>query len=148
MSSLAVASSSKFEILFEIGRQRYEKKTGQRLDISLATSLTTVADLRTYVERHNGEFEAFRDKDKHIFDRLNSVFTPIERLGQCVGTGTSIGFPPAGACFGAAALMIKSAQDVSTHYDRILELFNILSVRVVFYSEHLLMNLLEHHGSI
>jgi hypothetical protein len=31
---------------------------------------------------------------------------------------------------GAAALLIKSAQDVSAHYDRIIELFDVLAVRV------------------
>jgi hypothetical protein len=86
--------------------------------------------LRAYVERQNGEFDVFREKNKYIFDKLNSAFSPIERMGQCVALGTSAGFPPAGACFGAVALVVKSAQDVSTHYDRILELFAIMGVCV------------------
>ncbi|KAL1597878.1 hypothetical protein SLS60_008365 [Paraconiothyrium brasiliense] len=121
-----MATPSKFEIILETGRQRYEKRAGKPLDQSLAIRLKTVADLRKHIEDQNGMFEAFRNKDKIIYARLNTVFMPIERLGNCVVTPISASSPPVGACFGAVAVLIKSAQDVSTHYDRIVELFEIM----------------------
>jgi hypothetical protein len=105
-------SKSKFEVIFETGRLRYEKKTGQQLDVTLVASLTTVADLRDYVERQNGQFDAFRNKNKSIFNGLNSAFAPTERFGHSVAVGTLVGFPPAGACFGASASMIWYVKNV------------------------------------
>ena len=122
---------TEFYIIFEEGQKRYEKKFGQRLDITLSASLNTVAVVRGYVERENDKFATFRDKNRNIHERLTVAFTPVERLGHIVGAASSVGFPPAGACLGAAALMIKSAQNVSAHYDRIIELFDVLAVRIL-----------------
>jgi hypothetical protein len=52
-------------------------------------------------------------------------------VSQIISAGTSAGFPPAGACLGAVSLLIKSAQDVSSHYDRILDVFEMLAVSMV-----------------
>jgi hypothetical protein len=123
-----MATPSRFETIFEAGRQRYEKRAGRPLDPTLVVSLKTIADLRGYIESQNGSFETFRNKDKIIYAKLNMIFTPIERLGNCVAAPLSAGSPPVGACFGAVAVLIKSAQDVSTHYDRIMELFEIMGV--------------------
>jgi hypothetical protein len=119
---------TRFEMIFEQGQRRYEKKTGQQLQVALIATFTTVADVRSYIEQENERFEAFRDRNGKIYRQLNTAFTPIERLSQVLGAASSAGFPPAGACLGAVAFMIKSAQGVSTHYDRILELFDILGV--------------------
>jgi hypothetical protein len=121
---------TKFYVIFEEGRKRYEKKSGHRLDITFSASLTTVADVRGYVERENDKFAAFRNKNRNVYERLTVAFTPIERISHVVAAASSTGFPPAGACLGAAALLIKSAQNVSAHYDRIIELFDVLAVRV------------------
>jgi hypothetical protein len=122
---------SRFEIIFEAGKRRYEKKTGQRLDATLFASMSTVSDMRSYVEQENDKFATSRAQNVKIYDRLNTAFTPLERVSQIISAGTSAGFPPAGACLGAVALLIKSAQDVSSHYDRILDLFEMLAVSMV-----------------
>jgi hypothetical protein len=124
---------TKFYIIFEEGRKQYEKKSGQRLDITLSAKLTTMADVRGYVERENDKFAAFRDKNRNIYERLTIAFTPVKRLGHVVAAASSAGLPPAGACFGAAALLIKSAQNVSAHYDRIIELFDVLAVHILMF---------------
>jgi hypothetical protein len=113
-SSLSVSckmsvQQTKFYTIFEEGRKRYEKKSGQRLDITLSASLTTFADVRGYVERENDKFAAFRDNNRNIYERLIVAFTPVERLGHVVAAASSTGFPPAGACLGAAALLINCA---------------------------------------
>jgi hypothetical protein len=120
---------SKFDIVFAEGLRRHERKTGQRLDSSNFAKLATVADVRSYVEQENSKFATFRDQNSKIYERLTTAFTPIEKLGSIVAAGSSAGFPPAGACFGAVALLIKAAQNVSAHYDHIVELFDILAVR-------------------
>jgi len=109
---------SGFQTIFEEGRKRYEKKTGQQLDTLFAT-LHTVADVRHYIDQENDKFTTFRAQNNKIYERLNTAFTPVERVCNIVAGGSSAGFPPTGACLGAVALLIKSAQDVSTHYDRI-----------------------------
>ncbi|KAF2866424.1 hypothetical protein BDV95DRAFT_505080 [Massariosphaeria phaeospora] len=122
------ASKSKFEIIFAEGQKRYEKNTGTPLDTTLISNLSTVADVRNHIAGEIEKFVDFRDKNKKLYGALDSAFAPIERVGHFVAAGTSMSFPPAGACFGALALMIKSAQAVSAHYDKLLELFNIVSV--------------------
>jgi len=119
---------SRFEIIFEEGRRRYEKKTGQQLDVTLFATLHTVADVHHYIDQENDKFATFRAQNNKIYERLNTAFTPVERVCNIVAAGSSAGFAPAGACLGAVALLIKSAQDVSTHYDRILDLFDMLAV--------------------
>ncbi|KAF2451400.1 hypothetical protein P171DRAFT_478441 [Karstenula rhodostoma CBS 690.94] len=121
-----MATPSRFETIFETGRQRYEKRTGKPLDSTLVANLKTTADLRKYIESQNGTFETFRNKDKIIYAKLNTIFTPIERLRNCVASPVSASSPPVGACFSAVAVLIKSAQDVSAHYDQIVELFEII----------------------
>jgi hypothetical protein len=122
---------SRFEINFEAGKRRHEKKTGQRLDATLFASMSTVSDMRSYVEQENDKFATSRAQNVKIYDRLNTAFTPLERVSQIISAGTSAGFPPAGACLGAVSLLIKSAQDVSSHYDRILDVFEMLAVSMV-----------------
>lgn len=127
---------SKFQIIFVEGQRRYEKKTGQRLDVAVYASIATVADVRSYIARENQQFAAFRSKNGHIYERLNLDFTPIERLSYVVVSGSTAAFPPASPCLGAVALMVKSAQDVSAHYDRTLELFDMLAVRYLLHVRH------------
>ncbi|KAF2829113.1 hypothetical protein CC86DRAFT_403770 [Ophiobolus disseminans] len=93
---------TKFESIFQEGRRRYEKKTGQQLDVTLLATMSTVADI--------------------------------------VAAGSSAGFPPAGACLGAVALLVKSAQDVSAHYDRIVDLFDMLASTMSRFDLHDLEN--------
>lgn len=121
-----VTTKTKFDIIFDAAIGRYEEKTGIPLDTSLTGSLTTVADVQFYVQRENEKFSTFRQRHQKMYESLNKALTPIERLSHIAAASTSPGFPPAGACFGAVALLIKSAQDVADHYDRILELFEIL----------------------
>ena len=85
---------SRFEIIFEEGRKRYEKKTGQQLDVTFFATLTTVADLRIYIEQENDKFAAFRDRNNKIYERLTTAFTPVERLGHVLTAGSSAGFLP------------------------------------------------------
>tara|TARA_R110002003_G_scaffold152_2_gene13583 strand:- start:3907 stop:4338 length:432 start_codon:yes stop_codon:yes gene_type:complete len=121
---------SNFESIFNEGRKQYEKQTKQRLDPTFCSTLNTVSDLRKHIERENDKFATFRDRNNNIYDRLNTAFAPVERFGHILGAGSSAGFPPAGACLGAVAILIKSAHDVSAHYDRIVELLDMLAVRV------------------
>ncbi|KAH5327358.1 hypothetical protein HBI12_074650 [Parastagonospora nodorum] len=124
---------SKFDVIFAEGRKRYEQKTGQQLDVTLFAQWTKVADLRAYIDQENKKFAYFREQDKKIYEQLTKTFTPVEKLGTIFAAGTSAGCPPAGACLGAAALLIKSAQNVSSHYDRIFDLFETLSVSNNYY---------------
>jgi len=90
--------------------------------------MATVADMRSFIEQENSKFEIYRAQNDKIYDRLNKAFAPLERVSHIIAGGASAGFPPAGACLGAVALLIKSAQDVSAHYDRILDFFEMLAV--------------------
>jgi hypothetical protein len=119
---------SRFDVIYSEGRRRYETKTGQQLDVALFANWTTVADVRGYVDQEDDRFTTFREQNNKIYEQLTKAFTPVERLSSGVAAGTSVGFPPAGACLGAVALLIRSAQNVSSHYDRIVDLFNMLAV--------------------
>ncbi|KAH4600574.1 hypothetical protein HBI73_178420 [Parastagonospora nodorum] len=119
---------SKFDVMFAEGRKRYEQKTGQQLDVALFAQWTKVTDLRAYIDQENKKFANFREQDKKIYEQLTKTFTPVEKLGTIFAAGTSAGCPPAGACLGAATLLIKSAQNVSSHYGRIFDLFETLSL--------------------
>ncbi|KAF2709128.1 hypothetical protein K504DRAFT_408621, partial [Pleomassaria siparia CBS 279.74] len=124
---MAVARS-KFELIFDKANIKYEQKTGQRLDITLLSSLTTISDVQRYVCHENERFTAFRKTNQRVYDSLDKALAPLERLSNIAGAASSVGFPATGACFGAAALMIKSAQDVAAHYDRIFDLFETLAL--------------------
>jgi hypothetical protein len=118
----------RFDVIFSKGRRRFETKIGQQLDVALFANWTTVADMRGYIDQENDRSATFRDQNNKIYERLTKVFTPVERLSSVVAAGTSVGSPPAGACLGAVALLIRSAQNVSSHYDRIIGLFHILTI--------------------
>ncbi|KAF2105684.1 hypothetical protein BDV96DRAFT_508985 [Lophiotrema nucula] len=122
---------TRFEIIFDEAKIRYEKKTKKQLDANLVGTLTTVAEVKAYIEQENSKFVSFRAKNQRIYESLNAAFIPIERLSHVAGSGASVGFPPAGACFGAVAYLIKSAQDVAEHYDKIVQLFETVKVSCV-----------------
>lgn len=103
-------------------------KTGQQLDVALFANWTTVTDVRSYIDQENDRFATFRDRNSKIYERLTKAFTPVGKLSSVVAAGTSVGCPPAGACLGAVALLIRSGQNVSSHYDRIFDLFDPLPV--------------------
>jgi len=121
-------NQSRFEIIFAEGQRRYEQKTGKRLHVTMFANWTKVTDLRAYIDQENNKFVSFREQDKKIYEQLTKTFTPVEKLSAIFAAGASAGCPPAGACLGAAALLIKSAQNVSSHYDRIVDLFETLAV--------------------
>jgi hypothetical protein len=120
---------SRFDVIFAEGRKRYEQNTGQRCDAGIFATMTTVSDVRAHIQQENNKFDSFRIRHNTVYSRLSAAFTPVERLGSLVATASSAGCPPAGVCLGAVALLIKSAQDVSSHYDSILDLFDTLAVR-------------------
>jgi hypothetical protein len=128
MATSISLQQSRFDVIYSEGRRRYETKTGQQLDVALFANWTTVADVRGYVDQEDDRFTTFREQNNKIYEQLTKAFTPVERLSSGVAAGTSVGFPPAGACLGAVALLIRSAQNVSSHYDRIVDLFNMLAV--------------------
>jgi hypothetical protein len=128
MATSISLQQSRFDVIYSEGRRRYETKTGQQLDVALFANWTTVADVRGYVDQEDDRFTTFREQNNKIYEQLTKAFTPVEKLSSGVAAGTSVGFPPAGACLGAVALLIRSAQNVSSHYDRIVDLFNMLAV--------------------
>jgi hypothetical protein len=122
---------SRFEIICAEGRRWYELKTGQQLDAARFASWDTVEDVRNYIDQENNKFATYRKKNSKIYEQLKTTFTPVEKLGSLVTVGSSAGCPPAGACLGAAALLIRSAQNVSSHYDRVVDLFEMLAVSYI-----------------
>ncbi|OAG10172.1 uncharacterized protein CC84DRAFT_1070139, partial [Paraphaeosphaeria sporulosa] len=70
----------------------------------------------------------FNSKNKIIYAKLDTIFTTIECLGNCIASAVSANSPHIGACFGAVAVRIKSALDDSAHYYRIMEMFEVMGV--------------------
>ncbi|KAK6708496.1 hypothetical protein SNK04_009461 [Fusarium graminearum] len=90
--------------------------------------LHNVKDLVSQVEKQNGQFAQFREKRQSVFSALAACLDPVEQIGQIVSGAAQDTFAPAEGIFGAVAYLIGAARDVSSAYDTIVELFELLKV--------------------
>ncbi|CAF3523322.1 unnamed protein product [Fusarium graminearum] len=88
--------------------------------------LHNVKDLVSQVEKQNGQFAQFREKRQSVFSALAACLDPVEQIGQIVSGAAQDTFAPAEGIFGAVAYLIGAARDVSSAYDTIVELFELL----------------------
>lgn len=91
--------------------------------------ITSVDDLIEKVDAQNERFTQFREKRHAIFGAMATALKPIEMVGEVVSGAASEVFAPSSSVFSAAMYLVNAANDVSSTYDNILQLFEKLKVR-------------------
>ncbi|PYH86184.1 hypothetical protein BO82DRAFT_388862, partial [Aspergillus uvarum CBS 121591] len=121
-----MAQPEHFNYLWDQAKARYKSVTDHDLDNPAFPSPASADDLLALLDARNADFLSFREKRSVLFHSLSTLCQPIELLTNVVSTGTSVVFPPSAACFAALTLLIDAARGVSSLYDSIIGLIEIL----------------------
>ncbi|KAF4446191.1 Vegetative incompatibility protein HET-E-1 [Fusarium austroafricanum] len=114
------------QILEDASKVHSDSKEKYKLGDFLNPPINNVQDLIALVGKQNDQFTKFREKRQNIFSAMSACLTPVEVIGEVVSGAAKESFAPAEGIFGAVALLINAARDVSSAYDTIVELFEVL----------------------
>jgi hypothetical protein len=121
--------NSQFSAIWQNAKANYKAVTGADLDDPSFPHPSSTDDLLGSLDKQNNDFKHFREKRSIIFGCLKEACQPIELVSNLAAGGASMAFPPSTLCFGAAMYLINAAQGVSSSYDAIAELLQVLKVR-------------------
>lgn len=120
--------------------KRYGEITQKKLNDPPMLKIKKVDDLLNAINQRNSEFSAFRNTRHNLFKVLNGALKPIELISNLAAGASSMPFPPATLVFAAANYLIGAAKGVSSSYDAIKDLMEMLQVRLFPHT------LEKHHG--
>ncbi|CAI6092539.1 unnamed protein product [Clonostachys chloroleuca] len=112
-------------VLVDAAKQ-YQESSGQSLEDFLKPPMKSIDELKAQLVTQNDKFSSFREKRHHIFGALSAMLEPVQVIGEVVGGALSETYPPVQTVFSAVAYLINAANNVSSMYDKIVELFENL----------------------
>ncbi|KAJ5598042.1 NACHT and TPR domain protein [Penicillium hordei] len=119
--------------------RKYYEITGETLAVDFLTNIRSVSDLTKEIDEKNIAFREFREKREAIFDVLEAALIPVQLFSNlAVGEAASMVFPPSSLIFGAVMHLVGAAKGVSTSYDAIEDLMQMLqdfTVRLSTYTQ-------------
>ena len=121
---------AEFQAVLSDAAKLYREASGQALDDFMDPPMHNIDDLKHQLDIHNGRFSAFRAKRESLFGALSAMLKPVEIVGEVVSGTAGEMFPPTQSIFSAVMFLVNAANDVSSTYDSILELFEQLKVRI------------------
>lgn len=119
---------SQFQAVLSEAAKIYKKSSGKNINDFMTPPMTSVNDLMQQVDGHNDSFSTFRSKRAGLFNVLSAMLEPLEIIGGIVSGAASQAFPASQNIYSAVLYLINGANDVSSTYDTILELFEELKV--------------------
>ncbi|KAF4970989.1 hypothetical protein FSARC_2092 [Fusarium sarcochroum] len=119
-------AEAQFAQILDDASKRYSESSKSKLVDFLNPPINKVSDLVSQVDKQNDQFSKFREKRQSIFSAMAACLTPVEVIGEIVSGAAQDTFAPAEGIFGAVAYLIGAARDVSSAYDSIVELFELL----------------------
>lgn len=127
------AMESLFAAILADAAKLYSESSGNAISLGdfSAPQMNSVEDLKHHLELQNGKFSQFREKRQSIFDAISVALRPVELVGEMVAGVASDVFAPAQSIFCAVMYLVNAANNVSSMYDSIVELFDQLKVSVV-----------------
>ena len=121
-------AEAQFAQILDDASKLYSDSSKRTLKDFLNPPISNVKDLISQVDKQNEQFSKFREKRQSIFSALAACLDPVETIGQIVSGAAAETFAPAEGIFGAVTYLISAARDVSSAYDTIVELFELLKV--------------------
>ncbi|KJZ73399.1 hypothetical protein HIM_07193 [Hirsutella minnesotensis 3608] len=104
----------------------YRDKSTDALDKFMTPPMKTIDDLREQLSLQNDGFSAFRAKRQAVFDVVSAALRPVQLVGDIAAGAASSAFPPSQSIYAATLFLVKAAQNVSSTYDSIIDLFDQL----------------------
>jgi hypothetical protein len=121
-------AEAQFAQILDDASKLYSDSSKNKLVDFLNPPISSVKGLLGQIDKQNEQFTKFREKRQSIFSALAACLTPVEVIGEIVSGAAADSFAPAEGIFGAVAYLINAARDVSSAYDTIVELFELLKV--------------------
>lgn len=121
-------AEAQFTQILDDASKLYSDSSKKKLADFLNPPINKVEDLISQIDKQNEQFSKFREKRQSIFSALAACLDPVEVIGQVVSGAAAETFAPAEGIFGAVQYLIGAARDVSSAYDTIVELFELLKV--------------------
>lgn len=121
-------AEAQFAQILDDASKLYSDSSKNKLVDFLDPPISSVKGLLGQIDKQNEQFSKFREKRQSIFSALAACLTPVEVIGEIVSGAAADSFAPAEGIFGAVAYLINAARDVSSAYDTIIELFELLKV--------------------
>ena len=118
-----------FQAVLSDAAKLYRETSGQKIDDFMDPPMRGIDDLKHQLDTQNDRFSAFRAKRESLFGALSAMLKPVEIVGEVVSGAAGEVFPPTQTIFTAVMFLVNAANDVSSTYDSILELFEQLKVR-------------------
>lgn len=122
-----VAQKDQSSAICEKAIRKYHEITGETLGVDFL-KVQNVNDLTKEIEQRNNTFREFREKRGAIFDVLESALVPVQLFSNLAAGGASMAFPPSSLVFGAVMHLVDAAKGVSTSYNAIQDLMQMLQV--------------------
>ncbi|KAM0288554.1 hypothetical protein ACHAO9_006918 [Fusarium lateritium] len=119
-------AEAQFAQILDDASKLYSDSSKNKLVDFLNPPISSVKGLLGQIDKQNEQFGKFREKRQSIFSALAACLTPVEVIGEIVSGAAADSFAPAEGIFGAVAYLINAARDVSSAYDTIVELFELL----------------------
>ncbi|CAG8016084.1 unnamed protein product [Penicillium nalgiovense] len=132
-----VAQKDQSSAICEKAIRKYHEITGETLGVDFL-KVQNVNDLTKEIEQRNNTFREFREKRGAIFDVLESALVPVQLFSNLAAGGASMAFPPSSLVFGAVMHLVDAAKGVSTSYNAIQDLMQMLqdfTIRLSAYTQ-------------
>ncbi|KAI6781658.1 uncharacterized protein J7T54_003923 [Emericellopsis cladophorae] len=131
--------ASEFQAVLTDARALYRETSGDNLDDFMSPPMRTLSDLKTQLDISNEHFSSFRAKRASLFGVLTTMLKPVEIVGEVVSGAAGEIFPPTQSIFSAVMFLVNAANNVSSTYDSIVQLFGQLkdfTARFNVYLQH------------
>lgn len=122
-------------------RQLYSQSSGKHENVEefMDPNIRSIDELKLRIDSSNENFSNFRAKRAGLFGSLSAMLKPVELVGEIATGATAEVFPATQSIFSAVMFLVNAANNVSTTYDSIQELFDQLrdfTSRLNVYLQH------------
>ena len=121
-------ANAQFAAVLADAAKQYSDSSQKNLAEYMTPAMKSVDDLIQQLELQNQHFSEFRAKRRSICDLVAAVVKPVEVVGELVSGAASYVFAPSQNIYCAILFLIKAADDITSMYDSIVELFEQLQV--------------------
>lgn len=116
--------------ILQAAAKKYSDNSGDSLTEYMVPPMRSVEELVNQIERQNDRFSSFRARKAKLFGALQATLRPVQLVGDVASGTAGEAFPATQGIFAAVMHLVNAANDVSSTYDSIVDLFEQLTVRI------------------
>ncbi|KAF4120891.1 TPR protein [Geosmithia morbida] len=128
------ALEAAFQAVIADAAELHKESSGHSINDFMNPPMRSIDDLNSQLDNYNKSFGAFRSKRDSIFGTLKAMLQPIQAVGDIVAGAAGEAFPATQTIYTAILFLVNAAKDVSSNYDAIFELFELLKAVAIFAS--------------